>query len=107
MSPQPVAPSTPLGIAEPLASARPRQPSQCTRPTGLPGPGAGLPRRSGFELGGIGTLEHTIVAGEQVVDYVRNGMDGLLQPVSVRAPWRSLHGRVYGGMGRGLGIRAG
>src|SRR5919205_4612684 len=32
-----------------------------------------------FELEGIGRLEHTIVAGERVVDYVRNGMDGLLQ----------------------------
>lgn len=32
------------------------------------------------DVEGIGTLEHTIVAGEQVVDYVKNGMDGLLQP---------------------------
>jgi hypothetical protein len=28
---------------------------------------------------GIGTLEHTIIAGEHAVDYVKNGMDGLLQ----------------------------
>jgi 2-keto-4-pentenoate hydratase/2-oxohepta-3-ene-1,7-dioic acid hydratase in catechol pathway len=32
-----------------------------------------------FEVAGIGTLEHTIVAGEQGVDYVRHGLDGLLQ----------------------------
>ena len=32
-----------------------------------------------FEVQGIGTLEHTIVAGEHVVDHVRNGLDGLLQ----------------------------
>ena len=36
-------------------------------------------QRVRFDVSGIGTLEHTIVAGEQVVDYVRNGMDGLLQ----------------------------
>lgn len=32
-----------------------------------------------FEVEGIGILEHSIVAGEHVVDYVRNGIDGLLQ----------------------------
>src|SRR4030095_9825775 len=32
-----------------------------------------------FEVQGIGTLEHTIVKGEHGVDYVRNGIDGLLQ----------------------------
>jgi 2-keto-4-pentenoate hydratase/2-oxohepta-3-ene-1,7-dioic acid hydratase in catechol pathway len=32
-----------------------------------------------FEVNGIGTLEHKIVAGDHGVDYVRNGMDGLLQ----------------------------
>jgi 2-keto-4-pentenoate hydratase/2-oxohepta-3-ene-1,7-dioic acid hydratase in catechol pathway len=32
-----------------------------------------------FEVQGIGSLEHQIVAGEQVVDYVKNGMTGLLQ----------------------------
>lgn len=32
-----------------------------------------------FEVQGIGTLEHTIVQGEHGVDYVRGGMDGLLQ----------------------------
>jgi hypothetical protein len=32
-----------------------------------------------FEVQGIGTLEHTIVKGERGVDYVRNGMDGLLR----------------------------
>lgn len=32
-----------------------------------------------FEVSGIGTLEHTIVAGEHGVDYVRRGLDGLLQ----------------------------
>jgi 2-keto-4-pentenoate hydratase/2-oxohepta-3-ene-1,7-dioic acid hydratase in catechol pathway len=37
-------------------------------------------QRVRFDVEGIGTLEHTIVAGEQVVDYVKNGMDGLLQP---------------------------
>jgi 2-keto-4-pentenoate hydratase/2-oxohepta-3-ene-1,7-dioic acid hydratase in catechol pathway len=31
-----------------------------------------------FEVAGIGTLEHKIVAGEHAVDYVRNGLDGLL-----------------------------
>jgi 2-keto-4-pentenoate hydratase/2-oxohepta-3-ene-1,7-dioic acid hydratase in catechol pathway len=31
-----------------------------------------------FEVQGIGTLEHTIVAGEHVVDHVRNGLNGLL-----------------------------
>jgi len=36
-------------------------------------------QRVRFEMGGIGVLEHTIVAGEQRVDYVRSGMDGLLQ----------------------------
>jgi 2-keto-4-pentenoate hydratase/2-oxohepta-3-ene-1,7-dioic acid hydratase in catechol pathway len=36
-------------------------------------------QRVRFEVAGIGTLEHTIVAGEHVVDHVRNGMDGLLQ----------------------------
>jgi 2-keto-4-pentenoate hydratase/2-oxohepta-3-ene-1,7-dioic acid hydratase in catechol pathway len=36
-------------------------------------------QRVRFEVSGIGTLEHTIVAGEQVVEYVRNGIDGLLQ----------------------------
>jgi 2-keto-4-pentenoate hydratase/2-oxohepta-3-ene-1,7-dioic acid hydratase in catechol pathway len=37
-------------------------------------------QRVRFDVDGIGTLEHAIVAGEQVVDYVQNGMDGLLQP---------------------------
>ena len=37
-------------------------------------------QRVRFDVEGIGTLEHTIVAGEQVVDYVKNGMDGLLEP---------------------------
>jgi 2-keto-4-pentenoate hydratase/2-oxohepta-3-ene-1,7-dioic acid hydratase in catechol pathway len=32
-----------------------------------------------FEVQGIGTLEHTIVKGEHGVDYVRTGMNGLLQ----------------------------
>jgi 2-keto-4-pentenoate hydratase/2-oxohepta-3-ene-1,7-dioic acid hydratase in catechol pathway len=32
-----------------------------------------------FDVQGIGTLEHTIVKGEHGVDYVRSGMDGLLQ----------------------------
>lgn len=32
------------------------------------------------EVEGIGRLEHDVVAGEQVVDYVGSGMDGLLQP---------------------------
>jgi 2-keto-4-pentenoate hydratase/2-oxohepta-3-ene-1,7-dioic acid hydratase in catechol pathway len=32
-----------------------------------------------FDVAGIGTLEHKIVAGEQVVDYVRNGLGGLLE----------------------------
>jgi 2-keto-4-pentenoate hydratase/2-oxohepta-3-ene-1,7-dioic acid hydratase in catechol pathway len=32
-----------------------------------------------FEVAGIGMLEHTIVAGARGVDYVRNGMSGLLQ----------------------------
>ncbi len=36
-------------------------------------------QRVRFEVEGIGVLEHTIVAGEQGVDYVRNGIDGLLQ----------------------------
>lgn len=31
-----------------------------------------------FEVEGIGTLSHRVVAGEQVVDYVGRGMDGLL-----------------------------
>jgi 2-keto-4-pentenoate hydratase/2-oxohepta-3-ene-1,7-dioic acid hydratase in catechol pathway len=35
-------------------------------------------QRVRFDVQGIGTLEHTIVAGEQGVDYVRNGLDGLL-----------------------------
>ena len=37
-------------------------------------------QRVRFEVEGIGTLEHAIVAGEQVVDYAKNGLDGLLQP---------------------------
>ena len=37
-------------------------------------------QRVRFDVQGIGTLEHTIVAGEQVVDYVKNGLDGLLEP---------------------------
>ncbi|MBV9327604.1 MAG: fumarylacetoacetate hydrolase family protein [Chloroflexi bacterium] len=37
-------------------------------------------QRVTFEVAGIGTLEHQIVAGEHAVDYVRNGMDGLLKP---------------------------
>jgi 2-keto-4-pentenoate hydratase/2-oxohepta-3-ene-1,7-dioic acid hydratase in catechol pathway len=36
-------------------------------------------QRVRFEMDGIGVLEHTIVAGAQGVDYVRNGIDGLLQ----------------------------
>ena len=32
-----------------------------------------------FDVAGIGCLEHKIIAGERGVDYVRNGMDGLLQ----------------------------
>jgi 2-keto-4-pentenoate hydratase/2-oxohepta-3-ene-1,7-dioic acid hydratase in catechol pathway len=35
-------------------------------------------QRVRFEVAGIGVLDHTIVAGERGVDYVRNGMDGLL-----------------------------
>lgn len=38
-------------------------------------------QRARFEVAGIGTLEHLIVAGEQGVGYVKHGMDGL-----VRAP---------------------
>ncbi len=33
-----------------------------------------------FEVEGIGTLSHRIVPGERVVDYVLNGMEGLLPP---------------------------
>jgi len=36
-------------------------------------------QRVKFEVGGIGVLEHTIVAGDRGPGYVRNGMDGLLQ----------------------------
>jgi len=36
-------------------------------------------QRVRFEMAGIGTLEHEIVSGERVVDYVRSGIDGLLQ----------------------------
>jgi 2-keto-4-pentenoate hydratase/2-oxohepta-3-ene-1,7-dioic acid hydratase in catechol pathway len=36
-------------------------------------------QRVKFEVAGIGTLEHTFVPGEHVVDYVKNGMDGLIQ----------------------------
>jgi 2-keto-4-pentenoate hydratase/2-oxohepta-3-ene-1,7-dioic acid hydratase in catechol pathway len=36
-------------------------------------------QRVRFDVAGIGTLEHTIVAGEHAVDYVRHGLDGLLQ----------------------------
>jgi 2-keto-4-pentenoate hydratase/2-oxohepta-3-ene-1,7-dioic acid hydratase in catechol pathway len=36
-------------------------------------------QRVRFDVGGIGTLEHTIVAGDHEVDYVRSGLDGLLQ----------------------------
>jgi hypothetical protein len=36
-------------------------------------------QRVRFEVSGIGMLEHTIMVGEQVVEYVRKGMDGLLQ----------------------------
>jgi len=36
-------------------------------------------QRVQFEVGGIGVLEHTIVAGDQGPGYVRNGMDGLLE----------------------------
>jgi 2-keto-4-pentenoate hydratase/2-oxohepta-3-ene-1,7-dioic acid hydratase in catechol pathway len=32
-----------------------------------------------FDVAGIGSLEHKIVAGDRGVDYVRNGLDGLLQ----------------------------
>jgi hypothetical protein len=32
-----------------------------------------------FDVAGIGTLEHKIVAGDHVVDHVQNGLDGLLQ----------------------------
>ena len=31
-----------------------------------------------FEVEGIGTLTHRVVAGEQVTDYTLNGMDGLI-----------------------------
>lgn len=37
-----------------------------------------------FEVEGIGTLEHKIVAGDHNVDYVRNGMDGLIQAQAPR-----------------------
>jgi 2-keto-4-pentenoate hydratase/2-oxohepta-3-ene-1,7-dioic acid hydratase in catechol pathway len=37
-------------------------------------------QRVKFDVSGIGTLEHTIVAGERGVDYVKNGMQGLLAP---------------------------
>jgi 2-keto-4-pentenoate hydratase/2-oxohepta-3-ene-1,7-dioic acid hydratase in catechol pathway len=36
-------------------------------------------QRVKFEVSGIGALEHTIVAGEREVEYVKNGRDGLLQ----------------------------
>jgi 2-keto-4-pentenoate hydratase/2-oxohepta-3-ene-1,7-dioic acid hydratase in catechol pathway len=36
-------------------------------------------QRVRFDVSGIGSLEHTIVAGERGVDYVKNGLDGLLQ----------------------------
>jgi 2-keto-4-pentenoate hydratase/2-oxohepta-3-ene-1,7-dioic acid hydratase in catechol pathway len=36
-------------------------------------------QRVTFEVEGIGMLEHRIVAGEHAVDYVRNGIEGLLQ----------------------------
>jgi 2-keto-4-pentenoate hydratase/2-oxohepta-3-ene-1,7-dioic acid hydratase in catechol pathway len=36
-----------------------------------------------FEVQGIGTLEHMIVKGEHGVDYVRSGIDGLLQAPGV------------------------
>ena len=35
-----------------------------------------------FEVEGIGTLSHLVVPGDDVVDYVRNGMAGLLTPPS-------------------------
>ncbi|MBV9582154.1 MAG: fumarylacetoacetate hydrolase family protein [Chloroflexi bacterium] len=36
-------------------------------------------QRVTFDVSGIGRLEHTIVPGDHAVDYVRQGMDGLLQ----------------------------
>jgi 2-keto-4-pentenoate hydratase/2-oxohepta-3-ene-1,7-dioic acid hydratase in catechol pathway len=39
-------------------------------------------QRVKFEVAGIGTLEHSVVAGEHKVDYVRNGIEGLLQAPS-------------------------
>ena len=35
-----------------------------------------------FEVEGIGSLTHKIIAGERVVDYTLKGMDGLLKPPS-------------------------
>jgi 2-keto-4-pentenoate hydratase/2-oxohepta-3-ene-1,7-dioic acid hydratase in catechol pathway len=35
-------------------------------------------QRVRFDVAGIGTLEHLIVSGEQGVDYVKRGMEGLL-----------------------------
>jgi len=40
-------------------------------------------QRVRFDVEGIGTLEHLIVAGEHGVDYARSGLDGLLQPDAV------------------------
>jgi 2-keto-4-pentenoate hydratase/2-oxohepta-3-ene-1,7-dioic acid hydratase in catechol pathway len=37
-------------------------------------------QRVRFDVEGIGSLEHLIVAGEQQVDYAKAGLDGLLQP---------------------------
>jgi 2-keto-4-pentenoate hydratase/2-oxohepta-3-ene-1,7-dioic acid hydratase in catechol pathway len=37
-------------------------------------------QRATFEVEGIGSLTHRIEPGEHVVDYVKNGMEGLLRP---------------------------
>lgn len=39
-----------------------------------------------FEVEGIGSLTHQIVPGEQVVDYTRRGIDGLLRPPPSTTP---------------------
>lgn len=43
-------------------------------------------QRVKFEVIGIGTLEHAIVAGDRGVDYVRKGMEGLLEAPREPAP---------------------
>jgi 2-keto-4-pentenoate hydratase/2-oxohepta-3-ene-1,7-dioic acid hydratase in catechol pathway len=37
-------------------------------------------QRARFEVEGLGVLDQEVVATDQVVDYVRNGMDGLMSP---------------------------